>query len=93
MGKAGMMKKWPRAVVSARSAAPRRKPCQVQPLATGTRTPSIQAHRRDLPSDLLFGKEAIYVVGVDATPDRQQAAKFGPDEPKPGILVHGFSAD
>jgi DNA-binding beta-propeller fold protein YncE len=51
-----------------------------------------------MPSDLAFGREAIYVAGADGvsiwTPDRRKLAQFGPDEPHPGAFnVHGIWLD
>ncbi|MEA2791821.1 MAG: hypothetical protein QOG73_4227, partial [Acetobacteraceae bacterium] len=51
-----------------------------------------------MPSDLAFGREAIYVAGADGlsiwTPDRQKLAQFGPDQPHPGSFnVHGIWLD
>jgi streptogramin lyase len=51
-----------------------------------------------MPSDLAFGKEAIYVAGADGvsiwTHDRRKLAQFGPDEPHKGAFnVHGIWLD
>lgn len=51
-----------------------------------------------MPSDLAFGREAIYVAGGDGlsiwTPDRRRLAQFGPDEPDKGAFnVHGIWLD
>lgn len=51
-----------------------------------------------MPSDLAFGREAIYVAGADGvsiwTPDRRKLAHFGPDEPHKGAFnVHGIWLD
>jgi streptogramin lyase len=51
-----------------------------------------------MPSDLAFGKAAIYVAGADGvsiwTPDRERLAHFGPDQPNPGSFnVHGIWLD
>jgi hypothetical protein len=51
-----------------------------------------------MPSDLAFGREAIYVAGADGlsiwTTDRRALARFGPDEPHPGAFnVHGIWLD
>jgi sugar lactone lactonase YvrE len=51
-----------------------------------------------MPSDLAFGREAIYVAGADGvsiwTNDRRRLAQFGPDEPHNGAFnVHGIWLD
>jgi streptogramin lyase len=51
-----------------------------------------------MPSDLAFGREAIYVAGADGlsiwTPDRLKLTQFGPDQPHPGSFnVHGIWLD
>lgn len=51
-----------------------------------------------MPSDLAFGREAIYVAGGDGlsiwSPERQKLAQFGPDEPAKGAFnVHGIWLD
>src|SRR5215469_12591549 len=51
-----------------------------------------------MPSDLAFGREAIYVAGADGvsiwTRDRRKLAQFGPDEPHTGAFnVHGIWLD
>ena len=52
----------------------------------------------DMPSDLAFGREVIYVAAADGvsiwTPDRRKLAHFGRDEPAPGAFnVHGIWLD
>jgi DNA-binding beta-propeller fold protein YncE len=52
----------------------------------------------DMPSDLAFGREAIYVAGADGvsiwTRDRSKLAHFGRDEPFAGAFnVHGIWLD
>ena len=51
-----------------------------------------------MPSDIAFGREAIYVAGGDGvsiwTRDRRKLAHFGPDEPTKGAFnVHGIWLD
>ena len=51
-----------------------------------------------MPSDLAFGREAIYVAGADGvsiwTKDRRKLAQFGRDEPFTGAFnVHGIWLD
>ena len=51
-----------------------------------------------MPSDLAFGREAIYVAGADGvsiwTNDRRKLAQFGADEPFAGAFnVHGIWLD
>ncbi|HUB46515.1 MAG TPA: peptidyl-alpha-hydroxyglycine alpha-amidating lyase family protein [Acetobacteraceae bacterium] len=51
-----------------------------------------------MPSDLAFGREAIYVAGGDGlsiwTPEREKLAQFGPDDPHKGAFnVHGIWLD
>jgi hypothetical protein len=51
-----------------------------------------------MPSDLAFGREAIYVAAADGvsiwTTDRRRLAYFGRDEPAPGAFnVHGIWLD
>ncbi|HET7884374.1 MAG TPA: peptidyl-alpha-hydroxyglycine alpha-amidating lyase family protein [Acetobacteraceae bacterium] len=51
-----------------------------------------------MPSDLAFGREAIYVAGADGvsiwTRERRKLAQFGPDEPHKGAFnVHGIWLD
>jgi uncharacterized protein (DUF924 family) len=51
-----------------------------------------------MPSDLAFGREAIYVAGADGvsiwTKDRRKLIQFGPDEPFDGAFnVHGIWLD
>ncbi len=50
------------------------------------------------PSDIAFGREAIYVAGADGvsvwTHDRRLLARFGPDDPHQGAFnVHGIWID
>ncbi len=51
-----------------------------------------------MPSDLAFGRAAIYVAGADGLSiwslDRENLARFGPDEPHTGAFnVHGIWLD
>jgi hypothetical protein len=52
----------------------------------------------DMPSDLAFGRDAIYVGGRDGlsiwTRDREPIIRFGADEPTPGAFnIHGLWLD
>jgi DNA-binding beta-propeller fold protein YncE len=51
-----------------------------------------------MPSDLVFGRDVIYVAGADGvsiwTKDRRKLVQFGPDEPSSGAFnVHGIWLD